>query len=216
MATTKTLTPTNQAITLAAFTEKPDNRTNVTNDDKLADAVNALNSKIRTISTGSLHDITTPGMYWLISGVADKPEPGAGMYILQAYADSYRAGLYVVADNCVQYNVALVNGTWTYNKLALNDTLINKVKAGTTEANVISFSTTVSFTSGVGYADASSVLPSGYRISIPVAAAVASGSLAVTGCMKDESSNNRIRIQLSNASYSADAAFNIIATIVRI
>ena len=46
MATTKTLTPTNQAITLAAFTEKPDNRTNVTNDDKLADAVNALNSKI--------------------------------------------------------------------------------------------------------------------------------------------------------------------------
>lgn len=44
MATTKTLTPTNEAITLAAFTEKPDNRTNVTNDDKLADAVNALNS----------------------------------------------------------------------------------------------------------------------------------------------------------------------------
>ena len=44
MATTKTLTPTNQAITLAAFTEKPDNRTNVTNDDRLADAVNALNS----------------------------------------------------------------------------------------------------------------------------------------------------------------------------
>jgi hypothetical protein len=48
MATTKTLTPTNQAITLAAFTEKPDNRTNVTNDDKLADAVNALNSKLTT------------------------------------------------------------------------------------------------------------------------------------------------------------------------
>lgn len=44
MATTKTLTPTNQTITLAAFTEKPDNRINVTNDDRLADAVNALNS----------------------------------------------------------------------------------------------------------------------------------------------------------------------------
>ena len=53
MATTKTLTPTNQAITLAAFTEKPDNRTNVTNDDKLADAVNALNSKMTTWSTVS-------------------------------------------------------------------------------------------------------------------------------------------------------------------
>lgn len=50
MATTKTLTPTNQAITLAAFTEKPDNRTNVTNDDKLADAVNALNSNLTELS----------------------------------------------------------------------------------------------------------------------------------------------------------------------
>lgn len=57
MATTKTLTPTNQAITLAAFTEKPDNRTNVTNDDKLADAVNALNSNLekraKILETGS-------------------------------------------------------------------------------------------------------------------------------------------------------------------
>ena len=61
MATTKTLTPTNQAITLAAFTEKPDNRTNVTNDDKLADAVNALNSKMTQNDLGrlsSLPDIT--------------------------------------------------------------------------------------------------------------------------------------------------------------
>ena len=53
MATTKTLTPTNQAITLAAFTEKPDNRTNVTNDDKLADAVNALNSNKMNSTIGS-------------------------------------------------------------------------------------------------------------------------------------------------------------------
>lgn len=53
MATTKTLTPTNQAITLAAFTEKPDNRTNVTNDDKLADAVNTLNSNINKLFTNT-------------------------------------------------------------------------------------------------------------------------------------------------------------------
>ncbi len=49
MATTKTLAPTNQTITLAEFTEKPDNRVNVNNDSKLADAVNALNSNIRTV-----------------------------------------------------------------------------------------------------------------------------------------------------------------------
>lgn len=61
MATTKTLTPTNQAITLAAFTEKPDNRTNVTNDDKLADAVNALNSNFYAsdLGSGTLSDIQT-------------------------------------------------------------------------------------------------------------------------------------------------------------
>jgi hypothetical protein len=58
MATTKTLTPTNQAITLAAFTEKPDNRTNVTNDDKLADAVNALNSKL-TLENANVSSNTT-------------------------------------------------------------------------------------------------------------------------------------------------------------
>ena len=57
MATTKTLTPTNQAITLAAFTEKPDNRTNVTNDDKLADAVNALNSNIKTVEYTIPNDV---------------------------------------------------------------------------------------------------------------------------------------------------------------
>lgn len=61
MATTKTLTPTNQAITLADFTEKPDNRTNVTNDDKLADAVNALNSNTayNTQSFSNLADFKT-------------------------------------------------------------------------------------------------------------------------------------------------------------
>ena len=62
MATTKTLTPTNQAITLAAFTEKPDNRTNVTNDDKLADAVNTLNSKLEDlkIQRGQVTGISIP------------------------------------------------------------------------------------------------------------------------------------------------------------
>lgn len=53
MATTKTLTPTNQAITIAAFTEKPDNRVNATNDDKMADAINTLNSNM-TYNSGDV------------------------------------------------------------------------------------------------------------------------------------------------------------------
>lgn len=81
MATTKTLTPTNQAITLAAFTEKPDNRTNVTNDDKLADAVNALNSNISTCmrkfligqvtsSTSFTLSVSSGSIYGLLVGIS--------------------------------------------------------------------------------------------------------------------------------------------------
>ena len=47
MATTKTLTPTNQTITIAAFSgEKPDQRQIADAETKLADAVNALNSQL--------------------------------------------------------------------------------------------------------------------------------------------------------------------------
>ena len=41
-ATTKTLTPTNQTISIPAFTDKPDNRLQADSTGKLADAVNAL------------------------------------------------------------------------------------------------------------------------------------------------------------------------------
>lgn len=41
-ATTKTLTPTNQTISIPAFTDKPDNRLQTDSTGKLADAVNAL------------------------------------------------------------------------------------------------------------------------------------------------------------------------------
>lgn len=49
MATTKTLTPTNQTITIDAFQgEKPDHRHVADAETKLADAVNALNSQLFT------------------------------------------------------------------------------------------------------------------------------------------------------------------------
>lgn len=47
MATTKTLTPTNQTITIAGFQgEKPDQRQVADTEGKLADAINALNSQL--------------------------------------------------------------------------------------------------------------------------------------------------------------------------
>ena len=60
MATTKTLAPTNQTITIAAFSgEKPDQRQIADAETKLADAINAVNSQLgglignRTTASGA-------------------------------------------------------------------------------------------------------------------------------------------------------------------
>ncbi len=94
MATTKTLTPTNQTITLAAFTEKPDNRINVTNDDRLADAVNALNSKIETdylgkdvpIYGGDVDSLTT-GFVYTSSEATNIPASGIWIIVTISYVN---------------------------------------------------------------------------------------------------------------------------------
>lgn len=55
MATTKTLTPTNETITIDAFQdEKPDYRHVADAEGKLADAVNALNGKTVRFWEGSV------------------------------------------------------------------------------------------------------------------------------------------------------------------
>ena len=56
MATTKTLTPTNQTITIQAFQgEKPDFQYISDAEGKIADAVNALNSQITTYQNGTYY-----------------------------------------------------------------------------------------------------------------------------------------------------------------
>ena len=65
MATQKTLAPTNQTITIAGFQgEKPDQRQIADAEGKLADAVNALNSKITNYlksGTNNIGNIIVPG-----------------------------------------------------------------------------------------------------------------------------------------------------------
>ena len=67
MATTKTLAPTNQTITIAGFQgEKPDQRQIADAESKLADAVNALNSNFTysTMTNGTnLNTLTTKANY---------------------------------------------------------------------------------------------------------------------------------------------------------
>lgn len=58
-ATTKTLTPTNQTISIPAFTDKPDNRLQTDSTGKLADAVNALSEQIMNLGGGKIYGQST-------------------------------------------------------------------------------------------------------------------------------------------------------------
>ena len=75
MATTKTLAPTNQQITIAAFSgEKPDQRQIADAETKMADAINALNSQLGNIdwatrgtnipANSDINNYKTPGKYY--------------------------------------------------------------------------------------------------------------------------------------------------------
>ena len=93
MATTKTLAPTNQTITIAAFQgEKPDQRQIADAEGKLADAVNALNSqKLNKIATAFTASTTGTTVFNI----------GSGARFLVAVVDSTmaRCGLYIVVAN---------------------------------------------------------------------------------------------------------------------
>lgn len=77
--------------------------------------VAALNSniaqKFRTVTSGSMHDIKTSGIYYLTGGVTDKPTGNGGMYIVSAFNADLLVGLFANSDGLL-YNVRLVSGQW--------------------------------------------------------------------------------------------------------
>ena len=82
--TTKTLTPTNQTITLPDMTERPNASVLVDGISKEADAINALNSKISDFEFGQTAtdaDNLTTGMRYLGSSSGHIPTSHA-YYIL--------------------------------------------------------------------------------------------------------------------------------------
>ena len=122
MATTKTLTPTNQAITIAAFTEKPDNRVNATNDDKLADAVNALNSNsmmkhgiVNSIASDTAILNYDPGTYQIALSASSTYVPDRyGTLTVLDSGDVYKSFIFVKTATNTMYNRVghKTNGTW--------------------------------------------------------------------------------------------------------
>lgn len=89
------------------------------NMDKIDTALNTLNSnianKFKIITSGSLHDLAgQSGVFWLTSSVTDKPQAGAGLFVINSYGSSYCSGIFVDTDQCKSYTVSFANNTWTY------------------------------------------------------------------------------------------------------
>lgn len=117
MATSKTLTPTNVTISIPEMTDSPDASVFSNCIDKEADAINALNNKIRTITSGSLHDIKTSGVYYLTGAVTDKPIASGGLYVVSAYSNSVLVGVYADLTYGNQYTVTYDGTNWNVNSL---------------------------------------------------------------------------------------------------
>lgn len=137
MATSKTLTPTGVTIQIPEFTDQPDQRVNSNCIDKEADAINALNSKFITISSGSLHDIRTAGVYYCTASVTNKPVSAGGLYVLNIANNAYLGGIYVPYDGTAPWSVSMNgNGNFIYNELALNSKIAQSVTSATSPSGV--------------------------------------------------------------------------------
>jgi hypothetical protein len=84
--------------------------------DALKSGLTALNNKFKVVTTGSLHDITESGIYYITGGVSDRPMDGGGMYIVSVYNSDLLVGVYVgfMKDNQnrqIQL-VSLTGGNW--------------------------------------------------------------------------------------------------------
>ena len=105
MATSKTLTPTNVTIQIPAFTDQPDQRVNSNCIDKEADAINALNSNITSLSDQiatlenhfSDNKLNVPNVSFLFRNMS---KADLVSYLSSTYGTSYAlfAGLHTITD----------------------------------------------------------------------------------------------------------------------
>ena len=77
----------------------------------LASLNSNIAQKFRTVTSGSLHDIKTSGIYYLTGLVTDKPTANGGIYIVSAYSADLLVGLFSNIDGLL-YNVRCVSGQW--------------------------------------------------------------------------------------------------------
>ena len=137
MATSKTLTPTNVTIQIPEFTDQPDQRVNSNCIDKEADAINALNNNISTISgdyvkfikgahasTGSFTKDLGTNKQWLVA--FDRYSVNSSTY----------GGLYFVDTDTSGPHVFTLNASSAITSISVNSSGVLSYTTGTTYVRI--------------------------------------------------------------------------------
>ena len=106
MATSKTLTPTNETIQIPAMTDAPDASVFSNCIDKEADAINALNSKLATELASKQYVFSTNSSYTLAEQVLAFCENHRG-------ESNYTASFFMSASNAPS-DIPANSNTWKY------------------------------------------------------------------------------------------------------
>ena len=80
------------------------------------DALDDLTPRFRTVTSGSLHDILTSGIYYVTNSVTDKPTSTGGAYFVSS-TGSVVGGLFIQVGTGKAYVVRYSDSTWTYTPL---------------------------------------------------------------------------------------------------
>ena len=92
-----------------------------------------VNGRFKIISSGSLHDILDSGVYFVTSGVTDRPTTHGGLYIVARLSDTLIVGKYISYSNA-EVNVVYEGGSWYY--YAANPYVV-KISGKTTSCGAI-------------------------------------------------------------------------------
>ena len=73
---------------------------NSTDISTLSDQIGTINNKFRVVTSGSIRDLVTPGIYYVSGIVANKPSDNGGLYVVTGNS-SLVVGLFVGGFFCL-------------------------------------------------------------------------------------------------------------------
>ena len=82
---------------------------------------NSLSNKFRVVTSGSLRDIKNAGIYYLTSGVTDKPVNSGGIYYCGFYGDTVYGGIFAPTyeGTATQLYLTFTNNGSTWNTYSI-------------------------------------------------------------------------------------------------